>query len=152
MTQDLAFTVDIEQRRDYQFTIKWDRPGTQPMLTDSAPPLGQGTGPDSEALLAAAVGNCLTASLLFCMRKFRQAPGTLRTTVSGTLARNDKGRLRVAGLEVLIRMSDPVASIAHFDRCNEQFEDFCTVTESVRNGLAVKVRVLDRDGIVVHDA
>ena len=37
------------------------------------PPLGQGSGPSPMQLLAASVGNCLSASLLFALRKFKQA-------------------------------------------------------------------------------
>jgi hypothetical protein len=40
----------------------------------------------------------------------------------------------------------------HLDRCAQQFEDSCVVTESVRRGIPVRVRVLDRDGLTVHEA
>ena len=152
MADEAAFRVEIEQKQDYRFEVTFDWPGLEPLQADSGPPLGTATGPDAERLLAAAVGNCLTASLLFCMRKFRQTPGTLRTSVSGTLARNDKGRLRVGGLDVTIRLSDPAGAIGHFDRCMQQFEDFCTVTESVRHGIPVKVQVVDGDGVVVYES
>ena len=33
----------------------------------------------------------------------------------------------------------------------QQFEDFCTVTESIRHGIPVKVRVFDSEGKVVHE-
>lgn len=131
--------------------MKFDWGDVPELGLDSAAPLGGATGPDAERLLAAAVGNCLSASLVFCMRKFRQAPGNLRTQVTGKLARNDEGRLRIGGLEVAIRLSDPVGSIHHFDRCAQQFEDFCTVTESIRQGIPVNVRVVDSDGKLVHE-
>ncbi|HET9820988.1 MAG TPA: hypothetical protein VFQ16_04115 [Burkholderiaceae bacterium] len=35
------------------------------------------------------------------------------------------------------------AAVQHLDRCLQQFEDFCVVTESVRRGIPVQVRVLD---------
>ena len=152
MSEQLAFTVNLQQEHDYQFEVKWDRDNIPDLLLDSAPPLGQAIGPDAERLLAAAVGNCLSASLLFCMNKFKQAPGTLRSQVTGTVARNAKGRLRIGGLDVVIHLNDPVAKIGHFDRCAQQFEDFCTVTESIRQGIPVQVRVIDRDGQVVHEA
>jgi hypothetical protein len=36
-----------------------------------------------------------------------------------------------------------VDDIAHAQRCFAQFEDFCVVTESVRHGIPVGVRVVD---------
>ena len=33
------------------------------------------------------------------------------------------------------------APLPHLDRCLEQFEDFCIVTESIRRGIPVTVRV-----------
>lgn len=151
MSVEPSFTIDLQQEQDYRFQVKWDLGSVPDLVLDSAPPLGRATGPDAERLLAAAVGNCLTASLLFCMHKFRQAPGKMRTRVTGTLARNDKGRLRVGALDVSIQLGDPVGEIGHFDRCSQQFEDFCTVTESIRHGIPVKVRVLDSDGKLVHE-
>lgn len=151
MPEAPTFTIALEQEQDYRFKVKFDWDGVPDLMLDSAPPLGGATGPDAERLLAAAVANCLSVSLLFCMRKFKQTPGSLRTEVTGTLARNDEGRLRVEGLAVAIRLSDPAETIRHFDRCTQQFEDFCTVTESIRHGIPVKVRVLDSDGKVVHE-
>lgn len=151
MPEAPAFTIALEQEQDYRFKVKFDWDGVPDLMLDSSAPLGGATGPDAERLLAAAVANCLSASLLFCMRKFKQTPGSLRTEVTGTLARNDEGRLRVGGLAVAIHLSDPAETIRHFDRCTQQFEDFCTVTESIRQGIPVKVRVLDGDGKVVHE-
>jgi hypothetical protein len=34
----------------------------------------------------------------------------------------------------------------HQQRCVEQFEDFCVVTQSVRAGIPVSVRVVDAAG------
>ncbi len=152
MSEGLAFTINLEQEQDYQFRVKFDWGNVPDLLLDSGEPLGGATGPDAERLLAAAVGYCLSASLLFCMRKFRQTPESLCTQVTGTLARNDKGRLRVGGLDVVIRLSDPVEKIGHFDRCVRQFEDFCIVTESIRRGIPVMVHILDGHGKVVYEA
>jgi hypothetical protein len=53
--------------------------------------------------------------------------------------------------DVAIRLPASVQELAHFDRCAGQFEDYCVVTESIRHGIPVPVRVLDRDGVTVHD-
>ena len=40
----------------------------------------------------------------------------------------------------------PAASLAHLDRVLAQFESFCTVTESIRQGFPVTVQVFDSTG------
>jgi organic hydroperoxide reductase OsmC/OhrA len=152
MPESASFTIHLEQERDYRFQVAFDWDTVARLTVDSGEPLGGAAGPDAERLLAAAVGNCLTASLLFCMRKFKQTPGPLRTRVTGTVGRNQNGRLRVQGLDVEIRLADTVADLRHFERCAAQFEDFCTVTQSIRHGIPVKVRVIDREGREVHAA
>jgi organic hydroperoxide reductase OsmC/OhrA len=92
------------------------------------------------------VTHCLSSSQLFCMRKFKQAPGTLRAEVTGELTRNEKGRMRIGRYDVTIHLADQAGAIQHFDRCLSQFEDFCVVAESVRHGISVGVRVVDAGG------
>ncbi|WP_178137929.1 hypothetical protein [Thermomonas hydrothermalis] len=38
-------------------------------------------------------------------------------------------------------------SLEHFDRVLAQFEEFCIVTQSVREGMQVDVRIVDADGV-----
>ena len=152
MSEQANFAIALEQQQDYQFKVRFDWGQATDLLVDAGRPLGQGTGPDSERLLAAAVGYCLTASLLFAMReKFKQNPGKLRAEVAGTFARNERGRLRVGGLAVTVRLSDQAERIAHLDRATRQFEDFCTVTESIRHGIPVRVQVIDASGRTIHE-
>ena len=86
------------------------------------------------------------------MRKLKQSPGKLRAEATGTLARNDRGRLRIGGFDVSIHLADDAAGIGHFDRCLQQFEDFCAVTDNIRQGIPVRVRVLDSAGRKVYEA
>lgn len=149
MDESLSFTLELEQLQDFEFRVKFDWPDVAELKLDEPAPLGRSAGPNAARLIGAAVANCLTSSLLFCMRKFRQTPGTLRAEVRGELARNERGRLRIGRFDVTIRLADAAASIAHFDRCLAQFEDFCVVTESVRHGIPVGVRVVDASGAEV---
>jgi len=103
-------------------------------------------------LVAAAVGNCLSASLLFCLRsKFKQNPGPLRASVTGQLARNEHGRYRIGGFEVRIELAEDSSALQHLDRCMAQLEDFCVVAESIRKGIPVSVKVVDAAGRTVHE-
>ncbi|MCY1250647.1 hypothetical protein D9M72_643050 [compost metagenome] len=61
-------------------------------------------------------------------------------------ARNENGRWRIPRAEVAIRLSDAAAGLEHFERVLAQFEEFCIVTQSVREGMQVEVRIIDADG------
>lgn len=123
--------------------------GLAPLLSDEPPPLGKGAGPNPERLLLAGIANCLSASLLFALRKFKNQPGRIVTTVSARNERNAAGRLRVGGVSVAIRIDSPASELAHLDRALAQFEDFCVVTQSVRDGIPVEVTVTDSTGAVL---
>ena len=143
----LHFNVELESREGYEFVARFDEPKDAELLLDEPPPLGAGHGPNAARLVAAAVANCLSASLLFCLRgKFKQDPGPIRAMATGTLERNEKGRYRIAAIDVVLSLSEPKSALAHLDRCLEQFEDFCMVTQSVRRGIPVAVKVVDRLG------
>jgi organic hydroperoxide reductase OsmC/OhrA len=153
MSESMAFDVELEQLSGYEFKVKFDNPQLAELLLDEPPPLGGDKGPNASRLIGAAVANCLSASLLFCLAaKFKQSIGPLRTQAHGTLVRNDKGRLRIGRLDVTIQIAEAVADVRHFERCLAQFEDFCVVTESVRHGIAVSVRVLDKHSTQVFAA
>jgi len=152
MTESMSFKLELEQIQDYEFRVKFDWPNVVDLKLDEPEPLGRSAGPNAARLIGAAVANCLSSSLLFCMRKFKQAPGALRAEVAGHLKRNDHGRIRIGGFEVTIRLADSAGDIKHFDRCLAQFEDFCVVTESVRNGIPVAVRVVDPEGAELFSA
>jgi hypothetical protein len=153
MSDPLAFTVRLEQEQDYRFQVKFDWPGVADLLVDEPAPLGSSSGPNGARLVAAAVANCLSASLFFCLHgKFKQRPGPLRAEVVGRLQRSERGRLRIGGFDVVIHLSDRAESLGHLDRCAQQFEDFCVVTQSIRQGVPVQVQVLDSEGRKLYEA
>ena len=137
--------VSLEQQEDFHFAVRFGE--NVPLLhTDEHPPLGKGAGPSPDQMLAAAVGNCMSASLLFALRKFKQAPEPIRTEVEATTGRNEANRLRVQRIAVRITLGVPAAGLQHLDRALSQFEAFCTVGESVRQGIPVDVEVYDSTG------
>lgn len=146
MDETSTFTLQIEQLHDFEFRVGFDSPDATKLLLDEPPPLGSSAGPNAARLVAAAVANCLSSSLLFCMRKFKHTPGMLRAAVTGELLRNDQGRMRLGRFDVTIHLAEPAADIGHFERCVQQFEDFCIVTESIRRGVPVGVRIVDGTG------
>lgn len=141
---DHGFALTIELGQGYQQTVDFREPGMKPLVLDESAPLGAGEGPSPARLLGAAVGGCLGASLVFCMRKARVDVRGLHTQVTGTLARNDRGRLRVSAIRVRLEPVVPVEQHDRVPRCLALFEDFCTVTQSVRQGIDVQVEVVPR--------
>src|SRR3546814_9146017 len=91
-------------------------------------------------MLLAAVANCLVASLLFALRKQRNAPGPLRAEVTAVPQRNEQGRWRIPTAAVTLHLPGHDADYRALDRVLAQFEDFCVVTQSVRQGIDVAVR------------
>ena len=98
------------------------------------------------SLLGAAVANCLSASLLFALRKYGNAPEPISAACTVEEARNEQGRLRIPRIVVELRVGVPWAALKHADRAVAQFEDFCVVTQSVRGGIEVDVTVVDVTG------
>ena len=137
--------VALKQDADYRFGITFG-PDIPVLYGDEPPPLGKATGPSPAQLLAAAVGNCLSDSLLFAFRKFKQKPDPIHTEVEATIDRNTENRLRVTHIGVRITVGVPAASLEHLDRALAQFEEFCTVTQSVRQGIPVDITVFDSTG------
>ncbi|MGD2070176.1 MAG: OsmC family protein [Gemmatimonadota bacterium] len=137
-----GFTLSLEGGEGFRFTVDFDMPDVEPLTLDEPPPVGEGTGPNPSRMLAASVGGCLSASLLFCLRKARIEPSACRTTVEAELVRNEDGRLRIGALKVELHPDVTAADRERMDRCLQLFEDFCIVTQSVRNGIEVDARVV----------
>ncbi|MCL6551611.1 MAG: OsmC family protein [Firmicutes bacterium] len=141
MTDATQATVRLVQRHRYRFDAVMDRPEWT-IAVDEPPPLGDGQGPNAARLLATAVGHCLSASLLFCLERARVPEAQIATTVTATVQRNARGRWRIARLTVALTVAGlDGAHLAALERCRGLFEDYCTVTESVRAGIPVDVTV-----------
>jgi organic hydroperoxide reductase OsmC/OhrA len=134
-------SVSMVLEHDYQFLVDFDQDGLMPLLVDEPEPIGDGAGPGATRLLAAAVGNCLSASLLYCLRRARIDVEAMRTSVSASIERNERGRLRINDMRVKIEPTVPADQQPRMRRCLELFEDFCVVTQSVREGLDVAIDV-----------
>lgn len=141
--------VRLEQDADFAFRISFPGTDLDSLLGDEAAPLGADRGPDPARFLLAAVANCLVASLLFALRKQRNTVEGLVAEASATLMRNDAGRWRIPRAEVVLHLPGQNVDYSHLDRVLQQFEDFCIVTQSVRQGIEVDVSVVDSEGRIL---
>ncbi len=146
MSEEGRFTLHMEQLDDYEFNVKFDWESVPDIVMDEPPPLGNQGGPNASRMLAAAVANCLSASLLFCVGKADVPAESVRTAVTCRLVRNEKGRLRIGGFDVRVEVADALRESPRMKRCLGLFEDFCVVTASVRQGIPVTVAVTDESG------
>lgn len=149
MSDHSQFSLKLSLLNDYQFLVDFGDMGQ--LNTDEPAPLGSGDGPNPSRLLGAAIANCLAASLLFAIRKFKEDPGTLNVNVTGEMERQN-GRLRISAVKVSLQLGNPSETIPHIERALAQFEDFCVVTQSVRQGIPVTVEVLDGNGKMLEVA
>ena len=141
---DSTFSITVEQESDYVFRISFDETAIPALMTDEPEPLGGGSGPNPSRMLVAAVANCMSASLLFALRKQKDTPTGVRAEVKGELERQE-GRWRIGHLHVTMQVDD-AQTLEHLPQALEQFEDFCTVTQSIRQGIPVSVEVRDQQG------
>ena len=150
MNDGESIRLTITQEADYEFRIRFDETALAELTTDEAPPIGKNAGPSPSRLLGSAIGTCLGSSLLFALRKYRNTPGRIVASVHIDTARNERGRMRVAKIAADIDLHEAAAEYRDIERLLAQFEDFCTITESVRHGIPVDVRVSDATGAVLH--
>ena len=143
------FDFEMEWVDNLGFNVKWDFYESPDLFMDEPPSMGgSGKGPNAARMIVAGVANCLSASLSFCLIKSRANMQSMRVRCHGTLERNAQGRLRLTGIRLEPLVSMPEKGMAKLVRCLGMFEDFCIVTESVRNGIPVDVQVflVDEEG------
>lgn len=140
-----SISVVLKQQKDYCFEVRFD--DTMPVLISDEPePLGSGSGPSPVQMLCGAVGNCLSDSLLFAFRKFKQAPDPLQCAVTAEVGRNSENRIRVLNINARLELGVPGGSLKQLEHVLGQFEEFCTVTQSVGLGIPITVEVFDSTG------
>jgi uncharacterized OsmC-like protein len=145
MSTERDYHVNIRFTRGYEFRAEFADSAFPSISFDEPPPLGDGRAPNAAAVLSAAVGNCLAASLAFCLRKAHIDVADLTGQVTAHVTRNERGRFRVSGIDVELSPKVIATDSARLERCEALFEDFCMVTQSVRQGIPVNVTVKHPD-------
>jgi len=134
------FTIHLVQVDGFEFEVRFDKPQFAPLRLDEPPPLGHDIAPNAARVLAAAVGNCLSASLVFCLKRAHVTTTGVAATVQVEIVRNDARHLRIGKIDVDLHTGLPPDDPA-LTACLSTFEDFCIVTQSVRHGVEVNVQV-----------
>ena len=143
MTETIS--VKIARQDGFRFLVDFGN-GSPNLVADEPPPIGAGSGPSPERLLAAAIANCLCGSLLFSLHKYRADPGHMTASATCEVGRNENNRLRVQHVAVDIALGAAPETLPHLDLALAHFQEFCTVTESVRAGIPYAVSIHPTDG------
>jgi len=137
------FRLDLDHVEGYRFACQASEQGMahgETFFSDEPDPVGAASAPATPALLGAAVGHCLSASLLEALRHAHLDVTGMSTQVISVVAAGAEGLPRIHHVDVVIRPQ--LADLApRARRCQEVFERHCTVTSSVRQGIDVRVRV-----------
>ncbi len=91
MSLEGEIKVKLSREEEYQFIVSFSNDKISNIRMDEPQPLGDGNYPNAGSLLAAAVGNCLCSSLLFCLQKSRIDVDGMQAEVSTTVVRNELG-------------------------------------------------------------
>jgi len=135
------YSISVDQVESYQFRVSFDKPQYGQLLMDEPPPLGQDTAPSAGRILAAAIGDCLSASFLFAAKKNGLSVNGMHTDLTVEVIRNENRRYRIGRIRVTL---DPKLAEADAEKARAaaaMFEDFCTITASVRQGIPIDVSV-----------
>ncbi|MBX7117000.1 MAG: OsmC family protein [Myxococcaceae bacterium] len=135
------FEVKLRHERGFRFRADFDGEQHPPLWFDEPPPLGNDTAPNPARVLAAAIGDCLAASLRFSLQKAKVDLESLDARVHVELVRNAQRRLRIGRVRVQLNPTVGAQHRAALEQALTLFEDFCIVTQSVRDGIAVEVAV-----------
>ena len=137
--KETEFRVDIERLSGYDFKVSF-KEGMEPLIMSEPSPLGSGEHPHAGHMLAAAMGHCMCAALLYCMERSRAITGSLSADILTKVERNEAGRLRLTSIR--LRLRPDVNDLEKAKRCAEIFEDYCIVTQSIREGIEIDVEVI----------
>lgn len=137
------FRVHLRHVDKYRFASQASEDGQKhgdQFSSDEPDPVGDASAPATPALLGAAIGHCLSASLLETLRHAHLPVEDFQAEVHTVVRPEATGLPRIDHVEVVLK---PVLGqrSGRTRRCEEVFERHCTVTSSVREGVDVRVRV-----------
>lgn len=134
--------VVVEWVEDLTFKLDFQNPSLPKLFIDETHDVEspEAIGPDPSKLLISAVMGCLNASFGFCLKKSRIPLKGMKAIGELTSKRNDEGYWRVLQIDVEL-VPEIEKGAGRFEKCVEIFHDYCTITQSVRQGIPVNVTI-----------
>ena len=141
-TKNFEYEIKLTKKDNYKFEVDFGENIPKLLMDESVEvPGGEGKGPTASFLLASAIGNCLSASLTFCLSKKKVELDALTTKVRFRRERNEQGFWRIPKVSVDLFPEVKDENDKDFLRCVEVFKNYCIVSMSVENGIEIEVKV-----------
>ena len=143
MVEELKTKVGLKQQEEMIFKCDLGQLKMQDLYIDEKHKQEtERIGPSPIKLLALSILGCLAASFTFCLQKKNFILSDLEGKAEVTIARNDKGFWRVKKIDIIIipKVDDPKMR-KRVDQCRKFFEQYCIISESLRNGIDLDVNL-----------
>ncbi|MEM2572987.1 MAG: OsmC family protein [Candidatus Jordarchaeales archaeon] len=128
----LMAEAELKWHEKFKFEAKID--GFPSLLMDEPREIGgDASGLSPLDLLAASIGGCLSAALMFCFRKARLSPKAVVV--------RENGYLRVKNVDVELNVELDSETAKKAEQCLSIFRNYCIVTESVIRGIPVNLEI-----------
>ena len=92
-------------------------------------------------MLVSAAANCGRQPVVFTAQ-IQASPEPIRAEAVGRIERNAGGRLRMSTIEVTLHLGRKAAEMDHLQRVLDTFEEFCTVSQSIKTGWTCRWRCM----------
>jgi organic hydroperoxide reductase OsmC/OhrA len=141
--KERRFQVNLKHQTGFRFVSQASEDGRlhgDPYVSDEPDPIGDASGPSTPALLASAIGHCLSASLLEALRHSHVEVLSFETEAVAVVKPNAEGLPRIDRVDVRLRPMVKDQS-GRAEQCAKIFEKHCTVCSSLRKALDIRVSV-----------
>ncbi len=139
--KEKEYSINIKRIQNYKFEVDFNLDNADRIVVDEDPPQGLNEGGDPSRLLAASIAHCTMSSLLFCMEKSRASVDDMKATARVVFGRDEDKRLRITDVILSIDVKVPKSDEPKLERCVPLFQQYCTVTESVKRGINIKTDI-----------
>ncbi len=137
----LTFTQTMEHQQGFRAVARVR--SLDPVPLDEPEELGgEDSAPCPMDYLLTAVGGCLMSSLAMCLQKKRIADAGLAMDLTGDVARDEDGLLRVQRIHVRIRVRVPEEHRRKVEGCYGIFKKYCIVSASVARGIPLETELV----------
>ncbi len=139
----IEYDLSMVKFDDYKFIVDFNKDSIPDLFMDESEdiPGEEGKGPSASMLLAASIGNCLSASLYFCLTKKKNTVNELKTKVIIFRERNKEGFWKISEANVIITPDIENAEDGSVQRCIEIFRKYCVVSSSIEKGIKINVTI-----------